>query len=703
MNPTEVFPNRISIVNQLELAEIQKLIKFEEDLLFNHEVEPSNLFGTQDTEGSLLEQLNNFSVESSTLHLSFFLTNEGISALKTLFLPYFTSNADLQEYLLRNNINFSLQDFNLEDLKITSLKARSRIAEKLNIVVTHFTDNTDIERYFASLDWNKIDTKNLVKIFNPIVKASTEYFDNEMGMLILKYTKEPDPQKSILKNKAKNQKKVRLVHEPLKLLEYTQTLRMLKGYYKKRKKELEEGKDSQNNNLWLAKFTIIEYHIRNINYQISRTYPSLIGIIQEHYSNIRIEDENPTERKKEISLAANNLLSRGTKINRHSNKSSKDYFLRILKLANRGSSRLDNYLFGGEEKGDLRSGISFSPITDDLEKFAEQVGNKENQRNKSIDADFLERIEEILGKTFNTQHDFFSFIENYLIDIKTFREIGLKILEKLGLKSEEEYDPSTKKAPADNKLRINPDSKSSSLSVSHLTIHAPQTYQKTFIEFITIFGHELMHGIQAINKRRNTIPIDEQGQGLNLIALNALRIPQSVTTAEGGALQLQREILQMLTGTQRQSSLAYLKAIKVRLEGGNYLESALAFFDQFVEERGIDRQDNDKLRDAAKRAASRVRRTYRNELNYDSTSGLISSSKDLNYLEAALLSQVESSGDLDLNTMFSLSGSNPFFFSVFNKLGLINKEKFITVPDEYNSLAELVIITAFEAIRENIS
>lgn len=208
-----------------------------------------------------------------------------------------------------------------------------------------------------------------------------------------------------------------------------------------------------------------------------------------------------------------------------------------------------------------------------------------------------------------------------------FKQFCEFVLREWGVLSEhpatwEELDTRAGWAP-DRKLQVVITPKADSLAVDYLTgaFTIPLKYDRTLTQTfpagaLPVAAHELTHGLQHMVAQS----LGEQ------LPLAQLRGRHSLTLREGAGLYQEQIVQEEYLGRYQPANINYLRALQVKLAGGNVLQVTRAFFDESV--RSHDRKSQTDLKRQAAAAVNRAQRLYRHG-GFDS--------QPLDYIEQALI------------------------------------------------------------------
>lgn len=393
---------------------------------------------------------------------------------------------------------------------------------------------------------------------------------------------------------ARNPESVPIVLNPEKNLEKIRRLRGFKDQLKKFRQDLSENRSFNENEERIVQ-GVLDLYQRRANEMLVDQFSSA-AIIQQEASVIGEESLSQEEKSVlEFSIGLGNT--------------------------EKNSSRFDKFIHGagsGYDASGWREQISAS-----LDRSAREIGD-------AYLASVLEKEESIRSKGLDEKK-----ILEKNISWEEFKEMGDRTLEVYGILSDvssEEYDASRTGPAQDDKWQFVCRDEYKSFSVDGKR-KALKTAKKSVSvgTAIPLLAHEIEgHALQHENKSKIPLRLFRKVGG-----------GRWQVFAECGAMQNQDIVSKEAFGFETIPHPHYIKAMRERLDGGDYLQCVQAFYESTlqelrlkkklgkVDEGGFKKEATEKL----SLAINRTRRLFSNPSFFQSPSEFLTNSKDTVYLE----------------------------------------------------------------------
>ncbi|MDI6778032.1 MAG: hypothetical protein QMD77_02470 [Patescibacteria group bacterium] len=393
-----------------------------------------------------------------------------------------------------------------------------------------------------------------------------------------------------------------LLVDPQKAAEKITGLREMKQKFKKISKDVQESMAGQSGNIESAKKEVLKIYQRRINIMISNLFPYAL-VTKDKSDTAGIESLTPEEKKLMASFSG--LLN-----------------------PDKNRSRLDKLMYGATEE------------------YNEWGWRDQIYQEILVHADNLARIgeEEELSKEKNVR-------AKGLDPEKIFRKgvaspqrkiLGDELLDHYGLLSSdpaENFDPSRTGRAPDGKYQFvpRPNRQYMAFIGKWGTLLDPEKEYYSIASTILALVHEIEgHALQSENKE--LIPLDYYKKIDSDSRADVL--------ADGGAMLIQDKVSQNAFGYRTIPHPHYIRAMKRKLEGGNYLDCIKSFYDsqtarkkELLKNGKIDIENFYKeIKDDLGLAINRSERLFGTGISLDSESRFLSSSHDTVYAEQFILS-----------------------------------------------------------------
>lgn len=322
-------------------------------------------------------------------------------------------------------------------------------------------------------------------------------------------------------------------------------------------------------------------------------------------------------------------------------------------------SRLDKFIHGAG-KNFNEVGMR-EQIDDEIKRYADEIEKIQIEtglhRKEAVEKRGLD-YEKITAKS--VENSFFSAIAE-------------EILEHYGQKSAfpaQDFNPDRVGAAPDNKWQFisRPEYKSLSVNSLQKTIKSGLGNKSICETIATMGGHEIEgHFMQALN--RTLIPLRLSAK---------IGTDRTYIFSEGGAMFVEDQITQQAFGYRTVPHPHYIKAMIAKLEGGNYLDCVKAFFEsahkltRAKKESGVisSEEETRENENNLSLAINRARRLFRENVDLNKQTTLLTKSKDTIYLEQlVLMKKLKKQG---LEKYAFAGGVNLKTLMLLRKIGLID-------------------------------
>lgn len=233
---------------------------------------------------------------------------------------------------------------------------------------------------------------------------------------------------------------------------------------------------------------------------------------------------------------------------------------------------------------------TITPISNELIEFAYQITRDNANKSKAVDVRMDKEMVDRLKET--------------KWDGEKFKEFCETIIREWGWLSEHEADWSEaaeRDGPAEDKkwqIIVGPQSDSIVVQRIKKILRIPASFNRDLVKTLSVAAHELAHLIQA----------ESDSVLAEKIPLAVVCGRRTSNLREGGAVDQETKVYQML-GVKRPTSVAYLSALQTKLDGGNIVQVARAFYNNYEDESALTDDEKEANR---KLAADRALRLYRN-------------------------------------------------------------------------------------------
>lgn len=393
---------------------------------------------------------------------------------------------------------------------------------------------------------------------------------------------------------ARNPESVSIALNPEKNLEKIRRLHEFKSQLKKFRKDLSENQAFNENEKRVIQ-GVLDLYQRRTNEMLVDQFGSAAIIKQE--ASV-IGEESLSKEEKSVLEFSNGLES-----------------------PEKNSSRLDKFIHGAGSEYDAsgwREQVSAS-----LDRSAREIGD-------AYLTSVLERATSIKSKGLDEKK-----ILEKNISWEEFKEMGDQTLAAYGILSDissEEYDPSRRGPAQDNKWQFVCRDEYKSFSVDGKRKALKTTRKPVSIgTAIPLLAHEIEgHALQHENKSKVPLRLFRKVGG-----------GRWQVFAECGAMQNQDIVSKEAFGFETIPHPHYIKAMRARLDGGDYLQCVQAFYESALQElrlkKRLGRVDEDEFKkEAAEKlslAINRTRRLFSNTTFLQSPSEFLTNSRDTVYLE----------------------------------------------------------------------
>ncbi|MDH4330324.1 MAG: hypothetical protein OEV93_02110, partial [Candidatus Moranbacteria bacterium] len=284
-------------------------------------------------------------------------------------------------------------------------------------------------------------------------------------------------------------------------------------------------------------------------------------------------------------------------------------------------SAYDKFIFGASREYD-EDGMR-RQIGKELEKYGDEIADAyvENE---------IRKIEGCREKGLDLKK-----IEKESVKSETFAGWFEDLLEKQGQLSEDQYseqDAKRKGAAPDDKWQIDVSSEYGAADVDgkKKLIKLNSSDKSIYKVVATYLGHEWTHVIQNINREKVGLQIFREKMS-----------DRQDVLAEGGAMMIENKISQEAFGFGRVPIPHYLRAMKRKLDGGNYIDCVEAYYNSSLEilrkkkELGLidEAKFKSSIKAIAKNAVAGPRRLFSNGADLSISGKELPRSRDAVYLE----------------------------------------------------------------------
>ncbi len=365
-------------------------------------------------------------------------------------------------------------------------------------------------------------------------------------------------------------------YEPDKLLDKLEYLQNYRRFYRHVRAGLGQEEPSD---LLTAKQTVLDVHIARVNNLMAGLYTSAANLARQlDACEPGVDNERWTERLVAIAPVISNACKAA---NREHFEQFADTFARRLDLVRNGAALDEN-----EQP---------VPISKELKILAEQLTGAP-EGTVTAEARVTPEQLKIMDTTFWTGEQ-----------LKEFNET---ILAKWGLLSEHQTDwvEAGKRSGTalDGKWQYVVDPKRKSLAVdgTKKIVFGPEVFGRNLTDEspaggLPVSAHELTHVLQNEydEELAKQIPLAKT-KGARYVAVREM------------AGIMQENVVQGYFGRSRGTNLHYLRALQTKLDGGNLVQTARAFYESQREGKQLSEATDKKLRDMA---VDRSLRLYRND------------------------------------------------------------------------------------------
>ena len=430
-----------------------------------------------------------------------------------------------------------------------------------------------------------------------------------------------------------------------KAAEKITSLRKMKQKFKNISKDLKKSAAGQANNLGLAKNEVLGIYQRRINILISNLFPCAL-VTRARSDIVGIDSLMPEE--KQLINSFSGLLE-----------------------PDKNRSRLDKLVSGATEEYNewgWRDQIYQEILThaDDLasQGEAEKRNREKNVREKGFDPKKLFRKDIAFSQR------------------KLYGDELLDYYNILSHDPAENFDPSREGRAPDGKYQFvpRPNRQYMAFIGKWGTVLDPAKEYYSIASTIATLSHEIEgHALQSVNKE--AVPLEYYKKIESDSRADVL--------ADGGAMLIQDKVSQNAFGYRTIPYPHYIRAMKKKLEGGNYLECIKTFYDSQMAHKKELLKDGEidvatfrrEIKDDLDTAINRSERLFGTGINLDSKSRFLSNSKDTVYAEQFILSE-KLKGTLLENLLYFGSASLSDTIALI-RLNLLDLSK-IRHPDLYS-------------------
>lgn len=389
---------------------------------------------------------------------------------------------------------------------------------------------------------------------------------------------------------------------PSEAREKIEGLRNLKQSFKKKHRDIEQSKNASTD-LKLAKKEFLDIYQRRVNILIMDLFPYAL----------LVEQKRQAVGEHQLSGDEQNFLS----------------LFNGLSDPEKNQSRLDKSIYGASSeynKDGWKTQVpeTLLPITEEIAGLGEEaeMHKEENIRAKGLDP------ARVLGEK---------------IDVETRSDLGEEILNPYTLLSKESrgsYDPKRAGKASDGKWQIVnlPNRKLFGLNEKKGVVLGPQKRPFNAKDTFETLGHEIEgHVLQNENKK--------------LVELEYFKRfgkdSRAAILSEAGAMFVQDVISKEAFGCPTIPHPHYIRAMRKKLEGGNYLDCVKAFYESRIrgikKKRAAGKLDEQGFREGIKEsleiAVTRSERLFGTETGFSSNEAFLTHSKDTAYLEQYVLTE----------------------------------------------------------------
>jgi len=420
--------------------------------------------------------------------------------------------------------------------------------------------------------------------------------------------------------------KITIVKNPEKLATKIMELRDLKEFLKKYSQA-----ESVVNSPQIS--AVVNMHSRRVNDLIVSSYSDVLALIKQYKASPNKKSEDAIQQIR----AAN----------------ATPFF--SDDIGGSALSRIDKYMNGAGEE--IEDG-DYSPISDSAVDVAKEIISDKDEKVASAGGKYSEYSE---------------LFDKVKVDAPEFQNWVKKVIKEYGILSnipESEYSPDRAGCAEDGNWQvvIHPTVDNLAIDGKQRVVKIPVDLKKSLAQLspagaVPVLDHEVGgHVVQWENKKRMGLSITE-----------VVEIDRSDVYKEGGGIMEETDTQKVLFGQDRGTNIDYITASMAKLNGLNYLDCVKAFFDS-----NMASDPKKSKRGAAKLAANRVLRLFRNGGALEDESNFLSNSQPLVYLEQDLVVKKLKEKGMEKLLHF---GINLDVLADLHRVGLIDIRN-IWIPDK---------------------
>lgn len=490
------------------------------------------------------------------------------------------------------------------NLSLREVHHQKGTTEQLTFYVDYFMNTADEAGRLALLDagykgvWEKEDIKHFF-VRSDIFRGKSYKERAELAAKSLDYTKDSLADHLVMDQEGatdfifREWDAVTCHYDPAALIGKFKNLLSYRDFYKKVGGQLKD----QDGQLADAKRTLVGMHRGKVNEMLAGLYPDLLKLKDQlPYMEPTAAAELQAQID-EISPAVRRLFDA-------EEERVADNFLRNLDYLRNGVG------LQRDDNGELKAG----PITPELLSLVERQATSVRSGEAVFSDEELEAMDATKWTAENVEALLEAVLSSWgqLSDVKSSWD---EVENREGPTPDERFQ-----------VVVSPKAKQLSVNSSTLAMNVPSSFKRTLTQgspagALIVSAHELRHVVQGIVDR-------ELAKAIPLAGIKGRHVS---TVREAGGLHEELEFQSKFLGRPRPIASNYLRALQVKLAGGNRAEATRAFYESYLEQEQVDKGDIGKIRVAAELAVDRTLRLYRNGGH---------NSQPLDYAEQGLIVEV---------------------------------------------------------------
>ena len=424
-------------------------------------------------------------------------------------------------------------------------------------------------------------------------------------------------------------------YDPDKFLNKLSDLQAYRKFHREVRSKLAGDSPSA---LQTAKSTLLDIHSARVNNMLAELYPASIKLGEQLAHSVSTDKVTSwNERLAGLMPVIGRALSRERKNETEDFEVFSDRFSRRLDFLRNGSAWQDDEL---------------TAISPELYKLAQELEETDQPvedifHKLALSEEIINRLDTIKWSAPQVKQLCESVLEEWLklsSSIADWEEIE----DRDGFVADDKWQVS-----------IHPGKKNLSIDNAKRVLWIGEDFERTLTQespagVLPVVAHELTHVLQS----EFDYELGKQ------IPLAKIKGRMSSPLREAGTIYQERKIQAML-GRHRKTNLYYLRALEVKLSGGNRLEVARAFFNSYTEGKQLDDTAQEKARDLA---VDRSLRLFRSGGH---------NSKPLGYIEQELIVRELLKLPLQNAEALMVAGSS---FSI-KDLARLHKSDLVQIPE----------------------